>query len=157
MFFFFCSSQFTFTDEDVQQILLRKEEASAASSQTRGGLIKHAMALKHQVNSVVATLSSTATASSQRKELRENLNVLLQKKAAAEAQLAKFKFDSLATTPQGPKRSAALGGPDGRKGGLLLAAPKRTEEPLAAAASGTACEIADHHGVYRHQGDGGRI
>ncbi|KAL8426741.1 hypothetical protein Efla_002255 [Eimeria flavescens] len=106
--------KFTFTDEDVQQILLQKESASAAAAQTRGGLIKQALGLKHQISSLVASLSSPSTASSQRKDIRESLALLLQKKAAVEAQLAKLTFDPLATsssssssTPVGLSRTDA--------------------------------------------------
>ncbi|OEH80319.1 RNA polymerase-associated protein rtf1 [Cyclospora cayetanensis] len=113
--------KFTFTDADVQQILQSKEKASASPLQTRGALIKQATALRHQVNSVMASLSSTSTASSDRKELRECLAVLLQRKAAAEAQLAKCRFQPLADTINTQRRLAQTIGDTPRRGGLLTA------------------------------------
>ncbi|XP_026190204.1 RNA polymerase-associated protein RTF1 homolog [Cyclospora cayetanensis] len=131
--------KFTFTDADVQQILQSKEKASASPLQTRGALIKQATALRHQVNSVMASLSSTSTASSDRKELRECLAVLLQRKAAAEAQLAKCRFQPLADTINTQRRLAQTIGDTPRRGGLLTA-HRRHDDSTPPSHSGAACE-----------------
>ncbi|KAL8270921.1 hypothetical protein Esti_005133 [Eimeria stiedai] len=138
--------KFTFTDEDVQQILMQKQSASAAAAHTRGGLIKQALALKHQVTSMLATLSCPSTASSQRKDIKEGLALLLQKKAGVDAQLAKLAFDPLATGSRGSTAAATRATASNR---LMQAARRK-----ATAAAGV-CVVADRAAAAASRGSGG--
>ncbi|CBZ52091.1 conserved hypothetical protein [Neospora caninum Liverpool] len=96
--------EFTFTDEDVQAILSRKQQDSAAGSflTTTGNLLKQLMSIKHEMDSLHASLSSVATASAARRELKEKLQALVARKTEVETKLAKSKAAS------GRARNASL-------------------------------------------------
>ncbi|ESS31619.1 RNA polymerase-associated protein RTF1 [Toxoplasma gondii RUB] len=84
--------EFTFTDEDVQAILSKKQDSGAGSFlMTTGTLLKQLMSIKHEMDSLHASLSSVSTASAARRELKEKLQVLVARKAEVEAKLAKSK------------------------------------------------------------------
>ncbi|CDI84491.1 hypothetical protein, conserved [Eimeria acervulina] len=81
--------KFTYTDEDVQEILRGREETGGLLQRARGGLLKELVSLKHQIASVMECLSSSRTSSSKRQELKETLLELQNKKDKAEAELIK--------------------------------------------------------------------
>ncbi|PHJ14658.1 rna polymerase-associated protein rtf1, partial [Cystoisospora suis] len=85
--------EFTFTDEDVQTILARKQQDSGGGSAvtTSGNLLKQLMSIKHDLDSLNASLSSISTASSSRRDMKEKLQVLMSKKAEIEARIARRK------------------------------------------------------------------
>ncbi|PFH32871.1 RNA polymerase-associated protein RTF1 [Besnoitia besnoiti] len=88
--------EFTFTDEDVQAILAKKQQdaASGAFLTTTGNLLKQLMSIKHEMDSLNASLSSVSTASASRRELKEKLQALVSRKAEVELRLAKSKAAS---------------------------------------------------------------
>ncbi|CDJ45075.1 hypothetical protein ETH_00022195, partial [Eimeria tenella] len=85
---------FTFTDEDVEEILEERQQRGEVSVHRRGALLKHVAALKHQINSILESLSSSRTASSRRQELKETLALLLQQKETAEAELLRERVSN---------------------------------------------------------------
>lgn len=74
-------------------ILARKQQDHVGGSAvtTSGNLLKQLMSIKHDLDSLNASLSSVSTASASRRDMKEKLQVLMNKKAEIEAKIARRK------------------------------------------------------------------